>query len=841
MLAKLSGGQNHTQVRFPVDMDRANDQEIFQAALAHHQAGRLAAAETLYRDILARQPRHAPALHCLGVIAYRTGRRDVAADLIHQSLAAQPGNAGACCDLAGILKENGELDQAIAAYRQAIALKPDLADAHNNLGNALWEKHQVEEAISHYRQAIQLKPDYPEAFSNLGNALRDKGQLEESIVACRTAIQLNPNYPQAHNNLANALRESGQTHEAIAACRVAIGLKADFAEAHGNLGLAHSDAGQLDEGIAAYRHALTLRPNYAQAHYNLANALRDKGQQVAAAAAYRQAIALAPNFPDAFNNLGNLLNDLGRTHEAIAAYHQAIALRPDMAQAHTNLGNALADQGRLDEAIAAARTAVALPPESPEARASLANILWQSGRFEEAIDACRVAIQLKPDFGKSHNILGNALKDSGQVQQAVAAYRKAVALCPDDAVAHSNLVYALHFHPDYDAPAIAREASIWNLQHAEPLKTSIQPHANDRDPDRRLRIGYVSPDFFRQAESFFTVPLLEAHDHEKYEIHCYASVLRPDDITDRLRRSANVWHDVVGLRDADLAEQIRRDQIDILVDLTMHMNRNRLLVFARKPAPLQFTWLAYPGGTGMPSIDCRITDAHMDPADRPDDAYAEESMRLADCWCCYNPLSQIEPAAPRRAGPISFGSPNNPCKLNPPILQVWADLMKQVTDSRLLLLTASAEQQKRIGDLFEQAGVAPGRLTFVSRLSRVAYLRLYDQIDIALDTLPYNGITTTCDALWMGVPAISVCGKTAAGRAGLSILSTVGLPELAAQTPEQFIRIGIELASAAPRRAELRAMLRHRMSASALMDAKGFARKMEDAYRVAWRRWCAEE
>ena len=677
-------------------------EKIFKAALACHQAGRLAEAQTLYRQILAQQAAHAGALHFLGVIEHQAGHNQGAVDLIGQ--------------------------------------------------------------------AIALRPNYAEAYSNLATALRAMGQFDEAIAACRQAIALRPNYPEAFNTLGNSLR----------------------------------DRGQLDEGIEAYRQAVALRPNYAEVHNNLGNALRDAGELEEAVAACARAIALRANYPQAFANLGNALRDLARLEEAVAAYRQAIALDPNLPETYNNLANALRDQGQLEEAMALYRQAIAL----------------------------------KPDYAQAYSNLGNALKDAGQLDEAIAAYRQAIGLEPDYAAAHSNLVYTIHFHPRYDALAIAQELSCWNRQHAEPLKQFIKPHANDRNPDRRLRIGYVSPDFFRQSEAYFVVPLMEAHDHAHFEIHCYTSVLRPDEITQRLGRCADVWHDVRSLCDPDLAEQIRRDGIDILVDLTMHMAGNRLLVFARKPAPLQFTWLAYPGSTGLRSIDYRLTDAYLDPPGLFDDCYSETSIRLAECWCCYDPLIQLECRSTRRAGPVCFGSLNNPCKLNPATLQLWARIMKAVADSRLLLLVESPEQRARISRLFEQAGIAPHRVQFTPRLPRADYLRLYDQIDIGLDTLPYNGITTTCDALWMGVPVISLCGRTAAGRAGLSILTTVGLQELVADSEEMYVRIASELAKDIPRLSQLRSTLRQRMQQSPLMDASRFARNVEAAYRRMWRTWC---
>ena len=357
-------------------------QQSFDLALRHHQSGRLQEAERLYRQILARQPEHAVAMHHLGVIAHQTGRNDIAVGLLRRALALYPDWPEAHSNLGNVLRDNGQLDEAIAACRQAIALRPNYPEAHNNLGFALTAKGQFDEAIAVCRQAIALKPNFADAYNNLGNALKDSSQLDEAIAAFRQAIALKPNLAEAHSNLGNALADKGQLDEAIAAFRRAIALRPEYAKAHGNLGIALKNKGQLDEAIAACRLAIALNPNYAEAHNNLGIALTDKGQLDEAIAAYRRAGALNFNLPEAHSNLGNALTDKGRLDEAIAAYRQAIALKPNYAEAHSNLGNALTDKGQLDEAIAACRQAIALNPNFPEAHNNLAMVLLMQGDFE---------------------------------------------------------------------------------------------------------------------------------------------------------------------------------------------------------------------------------------------------------------------------------------------------------------------------------------------------------------------------------------------------------------------------------------------------------------------------
>jgi len=750
-------------------------QQAFTLALQHHQAGRLADAETLYRQILTVEPNHADVLHHLGIIAHQAGRHDLALELIRKSIILQPHNPAAHFNLGEAYRTMGRFDEAVASYRRALGLKPDYLEAHLNLGVALRKRDQYDEAIASYRRALELKPDYFEAHLNLGNTLRGKRQFDEAIAAYRRALQLKPDHPDACNNLGNALWENGQLDEAIAAYRRALQLKPDHSDAGNNLGNALKEQGQFDEAIASFRRAVQLQPDQPEIHHNLGNAFREKGQLAEAVTAYRRALEIKPDYPEAHNNRGVALTRLGQLDEAVAAFRHALELKPHYAEAHNNLGGALVDKGRLDEAIA--------------------------------------------------------------------EFRKVVELHPDRAWAHSNLIYTLHFHPGHDDGTIAGEQQRWARQFGEPLQRLIVPHTNDRDPERRLRIGYVSPNFHRHPICYFLTPLLEAHDKAGVEIYCYSSVKRSDEFTERVKKSANVWRDVFSLGDHALAQRIRADQIDILVDLTQHMANNRLLMFARKPAPIQIAWLGYPASTGLPAMDYRFTDVFMEPKGSLWSESVETPIRLPNSWFCFDPIEHPEPAAlpALRAGQVTFGSLNNFCKVNEAVLRLWVAILQAVEGSRLLLHCPAGTTQTRLRQWFEAQGIAGHRLELIPRTAtRAEYLELFQRIDIGLDPFPYNGGTTTCEALCMGVPVVSLAGRTAVSRLGLSVLTTAGLPELVAHSEEDYVRIAAELAGDLPRLAELRRTLRPRMQASPLMDAPRFARNIEAAYRTMWQRWCTE-
>jgi predicted O-linked N-acetylglucosamine transferase (SPINDLY family) len=431
--------------------------------------------------------------------------------------------------------------------------------------------------------------------------------------------------------------------------------------------------------------------------------------------------------------------------------------------------------------------------------------------------------------------------ERGRLDEAIAEYRVALDLRPDAAHIHSNLVRILHYHPGYDQQMIGDECRRWSSRHAEPLRNEIRPHANHADPERRLHVGYVSPDFRDHADSFFTIPLLSNHDHGRFEVFCYAQVARPDALTERLRGHADVWRDIVGLSDPQVADLIRSDRIDILVDLKLHTADNRLRVFARKPAPVQVAWLGYPGTTGLSTIDYRLTDPHLDPPGLFDACYTEESLRLPDTFWCYDPLTDQPPVNELPAlesGAVTFGCLNAFCKVNDGCLALWARVLRAVPGSRLLLMAPQGGARDEVQARLDREGIAAARVAFADKRSRPEYLKLYHQVDLCLDPLPYNGHTTGLDAFWMGVPTVTMPGRTAVGRAGWSQLCNLDLKELAAETTEAYVALAAGLAGDLPQLRELRRTLRQRMSQSPLMDSRRFARNVELAYRQMWRRWC---
>jgi predicted O-linked N-acetylglucosamine transferase (SPINDLY family) len=650
-------------------------------------------------------------------------------------------------------------------------------------------------------------PTLAEAFQ-IAIQHHQAGRFDVAAEIYRRILQADPRHSDSLVNLGNLLYGMGQLFDATACFRRAIDAKPDCVEAYSNLGSCLQAQQQFDEAMACFQHALALRPDY----------------------------------PETLNNMGNALHSRGRVQEAVACYQRAIQVKPDFAFAHNNLGDVWREQRQFDQAVACYHRAMQLSPATASIWNNCGAAMRDQGKGIEAMAYFRHALELQPDYAAALNNLGNCWKDQGELDEAIACYRRAVELKPDFAVAHSNLLYTLYYSPASDAQVFAEEHRRWNRQHALPLAPARKPHPNDRSPDRRLRIGYVSADLYGHPVGLFVLPLLEAHDHVGFEIFAYSSVKLPDEITASCRAHSDTWREVNRMTDEQLAEQIRQDQIDILVDLSMHTAGNRLLAFARKPAPVQVAYLAYPGTTGLDTMDYRLTDPYLDPPGADESYYAEQSIRLPETFWCYRPATLTPPLAAlpaSTAGHVTFGCLNNFCKATAPTAAAWARLLAAVPRSRLLLHSRPGSHRDRLQTTLAAAGIAPERLNLVDLLPTADYFQNYQQIDVALDPFPYGGGTTTCDALWMGVPVVSLAGRTAVGRGGRSILSNIGMAELVAADVDQYVAIAARLAGDLPRLMELRATLRDRMQHSPLMDTQRQARNLESAYRTMWQRWCA--
>jgi protein O-GlcNAc transferase len=518
-------------------------------------------------------------------------------------------------------------------------------------------------------------------------------------------------------------------------------------------------------------------------------------------------------------------------------------MKPDFAEAHSNLGLALKDQGKLDEAIAIFREAIRIKPALAEVHFNLGNALRDRGMVDEAVAACRQATRANPSSAKAHCNLGAALSEQGKFEQAVAAYREAIRLEPDLVEGSSGLLNCMNYSERFLPAALFDAHRDWDERYARRVPWPVA-YSNVRSVGRRLMVGYVSPDFRQHSVAHFLEPLLRSHDRNEIEVFCYAEVSWPDAVTQRFKQLADHWVVTVGLPHEALAERILHDGIDILVDLAGHTAKNRLLVFARRPAPIQVTWLGYPATTGLTAIDYRMVDAVTDPEEEADALASETLVRLPGGFLCYGGHDGAPapgPAPCMATGTVTFGSFNSPPKLSAATLDTWAQVLARLPRARLLLKGkpfADAATRALYLNRLAERGVVPERVELAAWLPDQAHLALYDRIDIALDPFPYNGTTTTCQALWMGVPVVALRGDRHASRVGASLLTQIGLTDLIADSVGAYVETAVALAGNPARLADLRHSLRPRMAASPLCDAAGFARKIEQAYRTMWQRRC---
>lgn len=485
-----------------------------------------------------------------------------------------------------------------------------------------------------------------------------------------------------------------------------------------------------------------------------------------------------------------------------------MALEPKNGEFHANLGLALKDAGQLDEAVASLSTAIDLAPKNAEAHSALAGALAEQGRLDDAIAAGRTAVQLQPKISRMY----------------------------------VNLFFAQFHHPDYDPPKQLAEIRKWASRIAASVKISKQPHDNDPSPDRRLRIGYLSPYFHRCADAHYLVPLLAQHDRGQFEIFAYSTAPLSDPVSDLMRRNCDQWHDIHALDDDAAADLIRQHEIDIL-NVICEPAGNCWPIAAQKPAAIQLSWLAFAScTTGLKAVDYRISDPHVDPTDEDESIYTERTLRLPQTAWCYDPLLEPVPLASPpvlKNGHITFGCFHRFSKMNPPALATWARVLREVPNSRVLMLARPGSHRQIALDHFTGAGVDAERIEFVEPVPPIQFMHLHHRVDVMLDSFPYSGHTTALDSLWMGVPLVTLRGQTAVGRAAAGILQNLGFPHWIAASSDQYVAIAADLAGDLPRLAKLRSDLRPKLEASPLMDAAAFARNVERLYRDIWREWGA--
>ncbi len=784
--------------------------DLWSEALKHWQLKDAISTRSCCEQILVVENRHGGALHLLALIAYGEGNLR---DALEKSRAAVEGGPHVAVfhnTLGAVLLASEQPDLAEAAFRTAIQIDPKHAEAHGNLGNMLKNRRRYVDAIAQYEEAISIKPEYQEAWQQLGLTFFLERKWKEAIRCLRKALELKPDEPSVFAFLGASLREDGQLIEAETCFRKEISMR-PTPEVLQELALVLQQQNRMDEAIGFYLEVLRLCPNNFGAYNNLGLAFATMGKLEEAVQAYEKAISLNPDFPPTYLNVGNLHKNQNRWEQAIFWYEKAIQLKPDYAEAHNNLGLIFQVQGYLFKAIASYET----------------------------------ALKHDPSFHGASMNRSNAFLDLGKIQEAISSFRALLSLRPDYHSVHSNLLFTLHHQPNIRQEDIFEEHLQWARQHARQLSPRYNNYSNSREPERRLRIGYLSPDFCGHVVALNLLPIFQHHDRSQFEIICYSNTPREDMITDRLKAHVEQWRYIRHHGDEALCEQIREDQIDILIELAGHTANNRLLVTARRPAPIQINYLGYIHTTGLAEVDYRLTDLHGDPEGVTERFYTEKIIRLPQSAICYDSIQgspEVQPPPFLKTGRITFGSFNNLTKFNDHVAELWAKVLLEVPQSMLLMKARPLLEPEAcawVRQRFEKFGVSPERIEFLGWISsNMQHLELYHRIDIALDPFPFNGGITSFDALWMGVPIITLAGNSFASRMGVRLLEEIGLSDLISLSKPEYVRLATQLAREPERLRSLRSALRGLLQHSPLMNGAQTTQKIEAALRLAWKTWC---
>jgi len=794
---------------------------LLQRARDAKQAQRWDEARAVYRGLLNNPADSLEALQALSELALRAGDfadalqhldklcstgQDTPADHTHRGLA---------------LQRLGQRIAAQAAYRQAIDRDPNVAETHHLLGTLFREAGSLDLAQHEFETALAIKPALTASANELACLLLRANKAEEAVRLLRQAVVGEPRNADAYNNLGNALKNIGKNAEAETAYRNALTIAPVFAEAHNNLGLLLSEAKNSIGAKFHYEQALRFRPAYMEAHYNLANLYDELEKLDEAIAHYSSAIRNNPGFVPAYNNLGLVFLRQNKIKGAIACFEKALNIRPEYAEAANNLAKAYRADQNPDAAEAALRKAIALDTHFQEAYVNLGNVLWDQGRIVESSEYYRHALRM------AHAIL---LAEPGNEP-----LRKIYS------VVFSNYLYTLQFAPRPDWQLHREEGRNFRALFEDPLLKKRVPYSNTSERSRPLRVAYLSPDFRTHAVARFIVPLIESHSRDQFRIYCYCVSNVVDAVTERVKAAADVWRDCYTMSDETLAQSIRDDQIDIMIDLAGHTAGNRLLALALKPAPVQITYLGYPGSTWLSAMDYRITDALADPPGT-EDRYCEKLLHMPHSLWCFDAAAWRVAPTPLPAlknGYITLGSFNIHRKIDEDSVVLWGALLLAVPSARLLMVTIPDGRIKTaLLSRFERMGVPAARIEIRGHLEHPAFLEALREVDIALDPVNINGATTTCEALQAGVPTLNLVGERFLRRAGLSILTAAGIPEFAFTSHDELIDWVKALADDLPRLAGYREKLIGAFAASPLADVPGFTKNLELLIRNVWVDYC---
>lgn len=763
--------------------------------------------------------------------------------------------------------DQGHPQQALDRFLTASERAPHLPAAWHGLGLASEALAGREDAVRFLKKACSLSEQTGLYWRDLARTLLHAGDAEAALASAEKALSLEAEDPVSAFLRAQAFSDLQRYPEAIEAYGQVLALQPDSPMALNNLGNVMRAIDRHEEAAGLYRMALRADPGHAEAWHNLGAIHSFRQEWPQAAACEAEAVNRRPNFWQGFLGLGLALSQQKRYEEAQTCLERARAIVGEHADVLMELGNLAVARHRGEEAMAWYLRAAHADARSIGALINAGNLLRINGRNEEALALALRASSQEPASALAHNLAGNCLGELGRMREALECFQRAVACDPKDRIAFSNLLYNLNFHSAFSPEHVFALHRAWGRDAVEAAQAAQIVPRTPVVRGKRLRVGYVSGDFRRHSVMYFLGPILRRHNREQFEVYCYSNLDREDNLTAQVKQLDLVWRDITALSDEAACRQVVEDEIDILVDLAGHTGGNRLGIFARKPAPLQCTYLGYPNTTGLPTMDYRIVDEVTDPAGNAESRSVERLARLPHGFLCFSPpgnqldtvldgAGRIEPChlfsqgiAPElpedRRGYLTLGTFNNSKKIDVESAVLWGSALAALPGSKLLLKGKAYRNVQSRESLFRvlaQGGIAPDRVELRhDSPSLEEHLAQYNDIDIALDTFPYNGTTTTCEALWMGVPVVTLAGARHAGRVGASLLGILGHPEWVTENRENFTEACVRLAMDRDRRRTLRKSLREEVLASRLMDEAGFVESLEAFYQSAWQERCDRE
>ncbi|MBC3907659.1 tetratricopeptide repeat protein [Undibacterium umbellatum] len=834
-------------------------------------------AEAVYRIVLESEPESLETWINLGLCLDGQSRFAEAIACYRHVLARQPGNIIAHFNLGVSLSLEGKNHDAEQAYLHALELNPQFGHAHFNLAMLFQQRDDLSAATHHYEELLKLEPQHYYAYCNLGmihaaqgryldaepcfqhaiacqtemttadfflvNLYQQQGKQQEAENVLKNLLTRQPANTAARDALLNLYLQSSRYAEAESIYRQMLVSLPQEAIIHYNLGVVLKEQGQVEAAKNCYLQALQLQPVFAQALGNLGLIFLDQGDLAQAESYYQRALEQDPKFALAYVNLAQIYKLNAQFSKAEASYRKALDLDKNNASYHSHLGQLFFEQQRYDDAQTCYQKALQLDPNSIVSLLELGQLHMTFNRATQARTCFDQAIKIKPDLAHAHNCLGVLYDDQGMIPEAVAAYRQALECQPDFSEAYGNLLFSLNYHPDLSAEEIFAAYQEYERRFVAHFYPQWHPHTNSKQPARRLKVGYVSPDMRRHPVQHFLEPLLAQHDKSQFEIYAYAELASEDAVSVRYRKHVDHWIPTRHLSDDAMAEKIRDDGIDILVDVAGHTGNNRLRVMARKPAPVSITWLGYAYTTGLTAIDYMLSDAIFAPPEA-NHLFAEQVWRVETPSLVYRPaegMGMYNTLPALTNGYVTIGTLSRAVRINHKVIRVWASILQKLENSRLVIDSGNFKDEamrKSMEDKFVALGIDRSRLQIGAHSPPWDVIR---SIDIGLDCFPHNSGTTLFESLYLGIPFVTLASRPSMGRLGSSILSGLGRPEWIARTEEEYVDKVVSLASNLPELITIRAGLRMQMQNSPLMDEAGFCRKIENAYRSMWQVWCAKE